>query len=978
MRVAPALFLLLLLSKIAAAQLSDFPVGQNRSEIDWKEFQTEHFTLIYHTGLETYAREAADVAEAVYPVVTGNLRTPVTHRIPLYLSDLDEIPNAFAHGDDYMHIWMRGILDDMPLGGIRSAGHAKWFRAVITHELTHIVISHATSASLQEWLGMRTVPRWFHEGLARFMEPDGWTSDVDAVLRVAAVNGRLGYDALRPGRLDGTLLYETGHSIVRYMVWRFGDTVIAKILHSGRNGFGYNFESAIRSATGVGLSEIYSDWFRTVTALYGSEYGVREEISEISPPIGDFFEVVSGARYAPARKRLALLGALHGEPTYLYLLTGSDSGKSPLDSVGAVRVLSRNTGFDEQFSWSPDGSQIVLAKLRYGSHRALLHDLYILDVDENDLRPLTSDASVSDPDWSPDGRSIVAVEKRIGRDNLVLVDPRDGTRRRLTSFADDTQIYTPSWSPDGTRIAFSMFDPEGKRVLAVIGADGTGLRRLTDDTVNNRYPLWSPDGTRIAYTSHAGGRPNIHVMDTAGGSRTQATDLGAGVFGVQWIPGSDSILAISFDTRDQIVPHLIPASRRVTPAPAAVIRNRFNAWRSVAFPLQVPPAAQIPNAALLDSGGYSPIAHISPLVAVFPIYGTDIDRAGTEKGSRFGVATVWMDPMQIHTAVAYVDQGLKSHEPGAELLYLYRGLPFTLQFHLAYSLGFSGTVSDVPYYQRDRTLAVTASYDLPDPHTFGIGSIVGIGARHRVLEPFNGQQFARARLDSTLVPEHARLGELLAFYEFGSPQLLYRGEIVRSEPLLGSSMEYTRVTFRLAWRWGSSGAWFLGYPDFLLNVDFGAHFGAQVPQEALAFQAYDQFENGFSIPNLIGLSSNRTNYRPRGIRLFNQGEYLFLVGTSAVWEPEWLGALLPLVGVFEPELVGFAEVGNVQPPDRASLGDASLYNLGLGIELRASILNNYWIAAGYATGISDRRHDGSFDDNRYEHSGAYVRLSVGR
>src|SRR6266446_10470404 len=88
------------------------PTGGNHPELHWQELETEHFLIVYHDGLDTIALKAAPVAEDVYRVVTANLKTPLTSKVKIYISDYDEIKNAFAFEDDYIFIWMRGILDD--------------------------------------------------------------------------------------------------------------------------------------------------------------------------------------------------------------------------------------------------------------------------------------------------------------------------------------------------------------------------------------------------------------------------------------------------------------------------------------------------------------------------------------------------------------------------------------------------------------------------------------------------------------------------------------------------------------------------------------------------------------------------------------------------------------------------------------------------------------------------------------------------
>ncbi len=72
----------------------------------------------------------------------------------------------------------------------------------------------------------------------------------------------------------------------------------------------------------------------------------------------------------------------------------------------------------------------------------------------------------------------------------------DGTSdRRLTFTANNGQ---PAWSPAGTKIAFvSMRD--GDREIFTMNADGSGLRKLTNNHRIDTQPAWSPDGRTIAF-----------------------------------------------------------------------------------------------------------------------------------------------------------------------------------------------------------------------------------------------------------------------------------------------------------------------------------------------------------------------------------------------------------------------------------------------------------------------------------------------
>jgi TolB protein len=82
----------------------------------------------------------------------------------------------------------------------------------------------------------------------------------------------------------------------------------------------------------------------------------------------------------------------------------------------------------------------------------------------------------------------------------------------------------PKWSLDGGKIAFVDEDGYGAGSLYVMRADGTGVRRLTEDQVG--WFQWSPDGRRVAFNTYSAGLDDteIYVINADGTGERQMTE----------------------------------------------------------------------------------------------------------------------------------------------------------------------------------------------------------------------------------------------------------------------------------------------------------------------------------------------------------------------------------------------------------------------------------------------------------------------
>ena len=69
----------------------------NHPELEWFTFETEHFNIHYHDGTERSAREAATVAETIFPKITQFYDFVPEHKTDIILRDADDYSNGAAY-----------------------------------------------------------------------------------------------------------------------------------------------------------------------------------------------------------------------------------------------------------------------------------------------------------------------------------------------------------------------------------------------------------------------------------------------------------------------------------------------------------------------------------------------------------------------------------------------------------------------------------------------------------------------------------------------------------------------------------------------------------------------------------------------------------------------------------------------------------------------------------------------------------------
>ncbi len=196
------------------------------------------------------------------------------------------------------------------------------------------------------------------------------------------------------------------------------------------------------------------------------------------------------------------------------------------------------------------------------------YDLFTIRTDGTDLKPfLESPGYDAEATVSPKGDRIVFTSSRDG-DLEIYTAAIDGTDvKRLTNSPGYDGGAVFSW--DGKRIAWRAARPDGKTLardkelllkdlvkperldLYVMDADGSNVKRLTDNGAANFGPFWHPDGRRIIFCSNlhepTGFNFELYLIDVATGKTERVTHFAREAAPGRWSDDFDGFPMFSHD-----------------------------------------------------------------------------------------------------------------------------------------------------------------------------------------------------------------------------------------------------------------------------------------------------------------------------------------------------------------------------------------------------------------------------------------------
>jgi Tol biopolymer transport system component len=376
------------------------------------------------------------------------------------------------------------------------------------HAFQYDVISRGRiGAGIQTLISVNP-PLWFAEGMAEYLSIGKIDAHTAMWLRDAALEG--GLPTIEQMTVDPQRFfpYRFGQALWSYVGEKWGDEVIGEILQSSMNT---GVEGAFRRALGMNLELLSNEWIDAIQTTY-------------LPRLANHYRARRVAEAALTQQRPG--GSVHLAPAL------SPDGRS-IAFLSELNTFSLN---------------LYIADVESGRiKRELAKSGFTTDFES--LRFITSAGT-----WSPNGEQFAIAAKSKNRDDLVLFDTR-GRRDPKRIHIPLNGLTTPAWTPDGKQLVFTGSDG-GITDLFMINADGSDMRRLTNDRYADYQPTISPDGKKIAFATDRGpitdfdklrwGNWRIAIYDIATGAIEVLPLMERGKnINPQWSPDGNSIAFVS-------------------------------------------------------------------------------------------------------------------------------------------------------------------------------------------------------------------------------------------------------------------------------------------------------------------------------------------------------------------------------------------------------------------------------------------------
>jgi hypothetical protein len=490
-----------------------------------------------------------------------------------------------------------------------------------------------------------TVPRWFLEGSAVFMETwmDGGFGRAqggydEMVFRAMVRDDAHFYDPLglasRGTRVDfqvGANAYLYG---TRFFTWLALAHSPEKVLQWLRRDEGSrrHYADQFEQVFGLPLDRAWQDWiaheheFQQRNLAQVREHPITPEKKLVASPLGS----VSRAHLDEATGTLYAAVRYPGTVEYVAAIDMKTGTVRPLaDLKGAALYSVTSTAFD------PDAKTLF-----YTTDNLSWRDVWSLDVNTGERKQLLHDERIGELVFNRADRSLLGVRHQFGLATLVRIPYPYTEWNQVHTFAYGVVPTDLDVSRDGQWLSASISTPDGQQFVRVwplakaLGGDMTPQSEFRWGESAPEGFVFSPDGRHLYGTSYYTGVSNVFRYEVATGSVDAVSNAETGFF--RPIPMSDGRMLVFSYSGQGFQPSIIDPKPITDLSSIRFLGNEVARRHPVVTTWQVPRSAEgEAEKAIVARGDYHPLKSLR-LQNAYPVLQGYKDAVGAGYKFNFG------------------------------------------------------------------------------------------------------------------------------------------------------------------------------------------------------------------------------------------------------------------------------------------------------------------------------------------------------
>lgn len=514
-----------------------YNTGQDPSSLKWMQIKTPRFNVIYPS---TYGSGGADFAASLENAYLklSDYYTVRNSRIPVIIHNHTTNSNGYvAWAPKRMEIYPTPEQNTIPVDPVTQ---------LAIHEMTHVMQMESLNTGFTRAMTMffgeqftgavaALVPLWYLEGDAVFAESiltgsgRGRSPSFNNRLRAITVeNGKLyGYDKILNGSYRDFVPdhYESGFQMVAWARLNFDSKLWYNTLNfTGRMPYSLNpFNINLSRNASLTKAKLFSQAFDTLKTIWTEDDNRSESESYpvLNPSGSRIYTNYHSPVYVGTDTIIAIKTSLSSIPSFV-AITGAGIKEKKIHTPGNIYPFNLSAGAGK-IVWVETVNDPVWENRSWSVVK-------IMDINNREVKQLTSRTRYMAASISPDGRYIASTENTTDNKNsLVIISPQDGTILESHPSPGNTYLQRPQWDATGKKITVINLTAEGEGIM-VFSLEDKSWITLIESGSNDLQSTYLRNDS-LFYVSSVSGTDNIWLKTPDGNdfpltkSRFGASDL---------------------------------------------------------------------------------------------------------------------------------------------------------------------------------------------------------------------------------------------------------------------------------------------------------------------------------------------------------------------------------------------------------------------------------------------------------------------